>query len=48
MKYFRVIVPNYNGERIVGQWMRDVDFIILNICAVWVERGVTFTIEFKE
>lgn len=45
MNWFRIIVPNYKGRRIVGDWQRDIDLVIQNIAAVWIHRAVTFTIE---
>lgn len=47
MVEFRIIVPNYMGKRIEGQWMRDIPYYALQYAAIWIKREVTFTIEFR-
>jgi hypothetical protein len=47
MVTFRIVVPSYNGKRIVGDWQRDVPHYIVEFCKIWIAREVSFTVEFK-
>ena len=47
MVKFRIIIPDWHGQRIEGPWQRDVPLIILQMCKIWIERGVTFTVEIE-
>jgi len=47
MIYFRIIANHPNGNTIIGDWQRDVPFVVEQMCKIWIERRINFTVEFK-